>query len=109
MKAVHGQGDEGAGTGRRVLQLPDQRAAAYADLDRTKAQQLGVDVQDVFDTMQIYLGSLYINDFNKFGRTYQVIAQADAPFRSKPRTTSCKLKTRNTTGEMVPLSARSSR
>ena len=49
----------------------------YADLDRTKAQQLGVDVQDVFDTMQIYLGSLYVNDFNKFGRTYQVIAQAD--------------------------------
>ena len=56
----------------------------YADLDRTKAQQLGVDVQDVFDTMQIYLGSIYVNDFNRFGRTYQVIAQADTPFRSKP-------------------------
>ena len=51
----------------------------YADLDRTKAMQLGVDVQDVFDTMQIYLGSLYVNDFNRFGRTYQVIAQADTP------------------------------
>jgi len=49
----------------------------YADLDRTKAMQLGVDVQDVFNTMQIYLGSLYVNDFNKFGRTYQVVAQAD--------------------------------
>ena len=56
----------------------------YADLDRTKAMQLGVDVQDVFDTMQIYLGSLYVNDFNKFGRTYQVVAQADMEFRSKP-------------------------
>ena len=56
-----------------------------ADLDRTKAQQLGVDVQDVFDTMQIYLGSLYVNDFNKFGRTYQVIAQADRDFRSAAR------------------------
>jgi len=56
----------------------------YADLDRTKAAQLGVDVQDVFDTMQIYLGSYYINDFNRFGRTYQVIAQADRQFRSKP-------------------------
>ena len=55
-----------------------------ADLDRTKAMQLGVNVQDVFDTMQVYLGSLYINDFNKFGRTYQVIAQADKEFRSKP-------------------------
>ena len=47
-----------------------------------KAQQLGVDVQDVFDTMQIYLGSLYVNDFNRFGRTYEVIAQADTPFRA---------------------------
>ncbi len=46
----------------------------YVDLDRTKARQLGVNVQDVFDTLQIYLGSLYVNDFNHFGRTYQVIA-----------------------------------
>ncbi|MBV8656730.1 MAG: efflux RND transporter permease subunit, partial [Burkholderiales bacterium] len=54
----------------------------YAGLDRTKAQQLGVSVTDVFDTMQIYLGSLYVNDFNKFGRTYSVRVQADAPFRA---------------------------
>jgi multidrug efflux pump len=74
----------------------------YADLDRTKAAQLGVDVQDVFDTMQIYLGSLYINDFNKFGRTYQVIAQADKQFRSKPSDI-IKLQTRNAQGRMVPL------
>lgn len=76
----------------------------YADLDRTKAMQLGVDVQDVFDTMQIYLGSLYINDFNKFGRTYQVIAQADKEFRSKPEDI-LQLRTRNLNGEMVPLGA----
>ncbi len=76
----------------------------YADLDRTKAMQLGVDVQDVFDTMQIYLGSLYINDFNKFGRTYQVIAQADKEFRSKPEDI-LKLQTRNVAGQMVPLGA----
>ena len=44
----------------------------YAEFDRTKARQLGVAVTDVFDTMQIYLGSLYVNDFNKFGRTYSV-------------------------------------
>lgn len=74
----------------------------YADLDRTKAMQLGVDVQDVFDTMQIYLGSLYINDFNKFGRTYQVIAQADKEFRSKPDDI-LKLQIRNVEGRMVPL------
>jgi hydrophobe/amphiphile efflux-1 (HAE1) family protein len=72
------------------------------DLDRTKAQQLGVDVQDVFDTMQIYLGSFYINDFNKFGRTYEVIAQADADFRSRPDDI-LRLKTRNADGAMVPL------
>ncbi len=74
----------------------------YADLDRTKAMQLGVDVQDVFDTMQIYLGSLYVDDFNKFGRTYQVVAQADKEFRSKPDDI-LKLQTRNNEGRMVPL------
>ncbi len=74
----------------------------YADLDRTKAMQLGVDVQDVFDTMQIYLGSLYVNDFNKFGRTYQVVAQADKEFRSKPDDI-LKLQTKNFEGHMVPL------
>ncbi|GAA0553970.1 multidrug efflux pump [Rhizomicrobium palustre] len=73
-----------------------------ADLDRTRAMQLGVDVQDVFDTMQIYLGSIYVNDFNKFGRTYQVIAQADTQFRSNPHDI-LNLKTRNAAGEMVPL------
>jgi multidrug efflux pump len=74
----------------------------YADLDRTRAAQLGLDVQDVFDTMQIYLGSLYINDFNRFGRTYQVIAQADRQFRSKPDDI-LTLQTRNFEGRMVPL------
>ncbi len=69
----------------------------YAELDRTKAQQLGVDVQDVFETMQIYLGSLYVNDFNKFGRTYQVIAQADRQFRATPDDI-LRLKTRNAEG-----------
>ena len=74
----------------------------YADLDRTKAMQLGVDVQDVFNTMQIYLGSMYVNDFNKFGRTYQVVAQADMEFRSKPDDI-LKLQTKNFEGRMVPL------
>jgi len=74
----------------------------YVDLDRTRAMQLGINVKDVFDTMQIYLGSLYINDFNKFGRTYQVIAQADKQFRSHPEDI-LKLRTRNAAGEMVPL------
>jgi multidrug efflux pump len=74
------------------------------DLDRVKAKQQGVSVTDVFDTMQIYLGSLYVNDFNRFGRTYQVRAQADAPFRAHAEDIS-QLKTRNNQGEMVPLSS----
>jgi multidrug efflux pump len=74
------------------------------DLDRVKAKQQGVSVTDVFDTMQIYLGSLYVNDFNRFGRTYQVRAQADAPFRAHPEDI-LQLKTRNSQGEMVPLSS----
>ena len=76
----------------------------YADIDRTKAQQLGVPVTDIFDTMQIYLGSLYANDFNKFGRTYSVRVQADAAFRARAEDIGL-LKVRSTTGEMVPLSA----
>ena len=76
----------------------------YADLDRTRARQLGVDVQDVFAAMQIYLGSLYVNDFNKFGRTYQIIAQADKEFRSQPEDI-LRLQTRNFEGRMVPLGA----
>jgi multidrug efflux pump len=74
------------------------------DLDRVKAKQQGVSVTDVFDTMQIYLGSLYVNDFNRFGRTYQVRAQADAPFRAHAEDI-LQLKTRNNQGEMVPLSS----
>jgi multidrug efflux pump len=76
----------------------------YADVDRTKARQLGVAVTDVFETMQIYLGSLYVNDFNKFGRVYSVRVQADAEFRARADDVG-QLKVRSNTGEMVPLSA----
>ncbi|RYF69616.1 MAG: multidrug efflux RND transporter permease subunit, partial [Comamonadaceae bacterium] len=76
----------------------------YADIDRTKARQLGVPVTDIFDTMQIYLGSLYANDFNKFGRTYSVRVQADAPYRARAEDVGL-LKVRSSSGEMVPLSA----
>ncbi|MEX3959252.1 efflux RND transporter permease subunit [Trinickia sp. EG282A] len=74
------------------------------DLDRVKAKQLGIPVTDVFDTMQVYLGSFYVNDFNRFGRVYQVRVQADAPFRARPDDI-LQLKTRTATGEMVPLSS----
>lgn len=76
----------------------------FVDVDRTKAQQLGVNITDIFDTMQIYLGSMYVNDFNQFGRTYQVIAQADKPFRTTPANIN-NLRVRNDKGDMVPLGA----
>ncbi|HEV8410011.1 MAG TPA: multidrug efflux RND transporter permease subunit [Gemmatimonadaceae bacterium] len=73
-----------------------------ADVDRVKAKAQGVPLQNVFETMQINLGSLYVNDFNRFGRTYQVIAQADAQFRQRPEDI-LRLKTRNSAGQLVPL------
>ena len=76
----------------------------FADVDRSKAKQMGVGLQDIYDTLQINLGSLYVNDFSRFGKTYQVIVQADAPFRAQADDI-VALKTRNARGEMVPLGA----
>ncbi len=74
----------------------------FADVDRAKAKRMGVALTDVFDTMQINLGSLYVNDFNRFGRTYRVVVQADAPYRSHAEDIAM-FKTRNNKGELVPL------
>ena len=74
----------------------------YLDVDRTRAKAMNVPLSEVFETLQIYLGSLYVNDFNRFGRTYQVLAQADARYRMRPGDIA-KLKTRNLDGDMVPL------
>ncbi|HEU4655056.1 MAG TPA: multidrug efflux RND transporter permease subunit [Steroidobacteraceae bacterium] len=73
-----------------------------ADVNRVKAKEHGVALNDVFEALQVYLGSMYVNDFNRFGRTYQVIAQADSQFRAKPEDI-LRLKTRNAAGEMLPL------
>jgi len=75
-----------------------------AVIDREKAKQLGVNLNDLFSTMQIYLGSLYVNDFNRFGKTYRVVVQADGSYRDNAEDIA-QLKTRNTRGEMVPLGA----
>jgi multidrug efflux pump len=74
----------------------------YADVDRTKAKKENVAVTDIFQALQVYLGSYYINDFNYLGRTYKVMAQADAPFRAHASDVA-QLKTRNSSGAMVPL------
>ncbi|WP_079201898.1 efflux RND transporter permease subunit [Pseudomonas sp. CC6-YY-74] len=75
-----------------------------ADIDREKAKTHGVAISDIFDTLQVYLGSLYANDFNRFGRTYQVNVQAEQQFRLEPEQIG-QLKVRNNRGEMVPLAA----
>jgi hydrophobe/amphiphile efflux-1 (HAE1) family protein len=74
----------------------------YADIDRVRAEMLGVTPSDVFQTLEVYLGSQYVNDFNFLGRTYRVTAQADGQFRQDLHAIS-ELKTRNGAGEMVPL------
>lgn len=71
-------------------------------VDKAKAKMMGMSLGSIYDTLQIYLGSLYVNDFNLFGRTYQVTAQADAPFRRDPDDI-VKLKTRGPQGGMIPL------
>jgi multidrug efflux pump len=71
-------------------------------IDREKAKTHGIPLADIFDTLQVYLGSLYVNDFNRFGRTYQVNVQAESPYRLQPEDIS-HLRTRNLAGEMIPL------
>jgi multidrug efflux pump subunit AcrB len=74
----------------------------YADIDRLKAEKVGLTPTDVFSTLQLYLGSQYVNDFNYLGRTFQVLAQGDESFRQTPEDIA-RLKVRNASGEMVPI------
>jgi hydrophobe/amphiphile efflux-1 (HAE1) family protein len=74
----------------------------YADIDRLKAEKVGLTPTDVFSTLQVYLGSQYVNDFNYLGRTYEVIVQANGQFRRTPSDIT-RLKVRNASGEMVPI------
>ena len=76
----------------------------YVDVDRTKVKTMGVQLTDVFDLLQAYLGSYYVNDFNRFGRTWQVNVQAEDSFRTNPETVK-QLKVRSATDDMVPLGA----
>jgi multidrug efflux pump len=76
----------------------------HADIDRTKVRTMGVSLTDVFDAFQVYVGSYYVNDFNRFGRTWQVNLQSDAVFRADAETVK-QMKVRNADGDMVPLGA----
>jgi multidrug efflux pump subunit AcrB len=76
----------------------------YIDVDRSRAAALGVNIQDIFDTLSATLGTFYVNDFNKYGRTWQVLMSADEQYRRKPEDIA-NLYVRSTTGKMVPMSA----
>lgn len=80
----------------------NQTPQLYLDIDRVKAQQLGVNVGDIFQSLEIYMGSAFVNDFNYLGRTFQVTAQADSPNRLTPDDIT-RIEVRNNQGEMVPL------
>jgi multidrug efflux pump subunit AcrB len=87
----------------QVFSLFDTRTPQlYLDIDRTKAQMLGVRTPEVFSALQMYLGSSYVNDFNLFGRTFRVIAQAESDYRTDPRDV-LNIRVRNSEGETVPL------
>ncbi len=74
----------------------------YVDVDRDKAQMLKVPLEAIFEALRVYLGSAYVNDFNMFGRTFRVTAQADASFRMQPENVA-RIRVRNEMGQMVPI------
>jgi multidrug efflux pump subunit AcrB len=92
------------GAGTATTQFRATIPQLYADIDRRKCKQLGVSLEDVFATLQTYLGGTYVNDFNKYGRTWQVYAQADAPYRINADYVR-NFRVRNDRGQMVPLGA----
>jgi multidrug efflux pump subunit AcrB len=107
--ALQGQADNLAEKGNQTATLMSMadgfRSSVpqlYADVDRVECKTMGVPLSDVFATLQVYLGGYYVNDFNRFGRTWQVNVQADAPFRANARSIK-EMKVRNTAGEMIPL------
>lgn len=75
----------------------------FVDIDREQVMRMGIPMNSVFETLQIYLGSAYVNDFSRFGRTFQVKAQADGPYRAKPEDIA-RLQIRNALGGMTPMS-----
>ncbi|HIJ61850.1 MAG TPA: multidrug efflux RND transporter permease subunit [Rhodospirillaceae bacterium] len=92
------------GLARAFATFNTRTPSVYADIDRVRAEMLGVPASQVFRTLEIYMGSAYVNDFNYLGRTFRVTAQADGDFRQDLHAIA-NLKTRNTSGQMVPIGA----
>jgi multidrug efflux pump len=102
IQTLTGKGMQTPGLGGMFSMFTVNVPQLDANIDRVKAKTQGVPLQNLFETMQVYLGSLYVNDFNRFGRTFQVVAQAESQFRERPEDIT-RLKTRNAAGQMVPL------
>lgn len=102
VQAMQGAGAQVPGLGFLNSSYQANVPQLDAEVDRVKAKAQGVPLTELFDTLQTYLGSAYVNDFNMFGRTWQVIAQADGPFRDSVEDIA-NLRTRNANGEMVPI------
>ena len=102
VQAFQGAASQTPGLGFPISSYQANVPQLDAEVDRVKAKAQGVPLTELFDTLQTYLGSAYVNDFNMFGRTWQVIAQADGPFRDNVEDID-NLRTRNGNGEMVPI------
>ncbi len=102
VQAFQGAASQTPGMGFPISSYQANVPQLDAEVDRVKAKAQGVPLTELFDTLQTYLGSAYVNDFNMFGRTWQVIAQADGPFRDNVEDIA-NLRTRNANGEMVPV------
>jgi hydrophobe/amphiphile efflux-1 (HAE1) family protein len=100
--AMMGQAAKTPGVAQVFSLFDTSTPQLYLDIDRTKAQLLGVGIPDVFSALQVYLGSSYVNDFNFLGRTFRVVAQAESADRREPSDI-LKIRVRNTSGETVPL------
>ena len=102
VQAFQGAAAQTPGLGYPITSYQANVPQLDAEVDRVKAKAQGVPLTELFDTLQTYLGSAYVNDFNMFGRTWQVVAQADAPFRDDVEDIA-NLRTRNDAGQMVPI------
>ncbi|HMN38824.1 MAG TPA: multidrug efflux RND transporter permease subunit [Hyphomicrobium sp.] len=100
--AMMGKAAQTAGVQQVFSLFENATPQLYLDVDRVKAQMLGINVTDVFSTLQTYLGSAYVNDFNLLGRTYRVTAQADSAFRMTPKDV-LAIRVKNSAGDTVPL------
>ncbi len=102
VSAIAGRANQTPGLVQVFSQFETSTPQLYLDIDRTRAQLLGINVPDIFNSLQVYLGQSYVNDFNLFGRTFRVQAEADSPYRLRPQDV-LSLRVRNAGGETVPL------